>query len=59
MREKQIVVATPDRLGEPTYTLQHETLLVDDELEVEEAMVEEMTRLGLTDEITRMNASAW
>lgn len=45
--------------GEPTYTLQHETLLVDDELEVEEAMVEEMTRLGLTDEITRMNASAW
>lgn len=27
--------------------------------EVEKVMVEEMTRLGLTDEIARMNASAW
>ncbi|WP_339206085.1 hypothetical protein MHH56_01390 [Paenibacillus sp. FSL K6-3182] len=95
-REKRIVVATPDGLGVTNVHpgdkgQQHETLLVDDDLEAEElqgylkratyagklalirtfnakgfhseevekVMVEEMTRLGLTDEIARMNASAW
>ena len=95
-REKRAVVATPDGLGVTNVHpqdngRQHESLLVDDDLEaeelqeyleratyagklallrvfnakgfpsgdLEEIMIEEMTKLGLTDEIVRKNASAW